>query len=97
MSRSTAVANRKGPLSQRAEPENDFRTGSNPATIGVGSTRGLLRVEEAAEWLGLGRTKAYELVYRGILPSVTIGRSRRVSVAALHAFVQRLSAEGGWS
>ena len=35
----------------------------------------MCRVEEAAEWLGLGRTKAYELVYRGVLPSVTIGRS----------------------
>ena len=29
--------------------------------------RGLLRVEEAAQWLGMGRTKAYELVYRGTL------------------------------
>ena len=43
------------------------------------ANRGLLRVEEAAEWLGLSRTKAYELVYRGALPSVTIGRSRRVT------------------
>jgi excisionase family DNA binding protein len=55
-----------------------------------------LRVEEAAEWLGLGRTKAYELVYRGVLPSVTIGRSRRVPFAALKAFVERLTEESGW-
>src|SRR5213082_1587330 len=37
------------------------------------SNRGLLRVEEAAQWLGVGRTKAYELVHKGRLPSVTIG------------------------
>lgn len=57
--------------------------------------RGLLRVEEAAEWLGLGRTKAYELVYRGTLASVTIGRSRRVPVAALEAFLDELIENGG--
>jgi excisionase family DNA binding protein len=61
----------------------------------AGLNRGLLRVEEAADWLGLSRTKAYELVYRGSLPSVTIGRSRRVPVAALQAFVERLIESGG--
>ena len=39
--------------------------------------------------------KAYELVYRGTLPSVTIGRSRRVPVAALQAFVDALVENGG--
>ena len=39
--------------------------------------------------------KAYELVYRGTLPSVTIGRSRRVPVAALQAFVDGLVENGG--
>jgi excisionase family DNA binding protein len=68
---------------------------SAPTDTG-GLTRGLLGVEEAANWLGLGRTKAYELVYRGVLPSVTIGRSRRVPFAALKAFVERLTAESGW-
>ena len=62
----------------------------------VSSDRGLLRVEEAAEWLGLGRTKAYELVYRGILPSVTIGRARRVPRTALENFVERLTEEAGY-
>ncbi len=58
-----------------------------------GAGRGLLRVEEAAERLGLGRTKAHELVYKGVLPSVTIGRSRRIPVNALQAFVDKLLAE----
>jgi excisionase family DNA binding protein len=70
------------------EPEAGGRSPS-----GSGTARGLLRVEEAAEWLGLGRTKAYELVYKGLLPSVTIGRSRRVPVTALQAFVTRLMEE----
>jgi excisionase family DNA binding protein len=59
------------------------------------SNRGLLRVEQAAHWLGVGRTKAYELVHRGTLPSVTIGRSRRIAVSALEAFVEQLIEDGG--
>lgn len=50
----------------------------------------LLTVEEAAERLSLGRTKVYELVARGELPSVVIGRCRRVPVQALEPFVERL-------
>jgi excisionase family DNA binding protein len=38
-------------------------------------TRGLLRIDEAAEWLRLSKRKTYELVSRGELPSVHIGRS----------------------
>jgi excisionase family DNA binding protein len=56
--------------------------------------RGLLRVEEAAAWLGLGRTKTYELVGCGALGSVCIGRSRRVPASALASFIERLSVEG---
>src|SRR5439155_15325751 len=60
-----------------------FRVESTPILRFAQPNRGLLRVEEAAEWLGLSRTKAYKVVYRGMLPSVTIGRSRRVPMAAL--------------
>src|SRR5216683_2539743 len=59
--------------------------------------RGLLRVEEAAQWLGVGRTKTYELVHKGTLPSVTIGRSRRIAVSALEAFVEQLVDDGSVS
>jgi excisionase family DNA binding protein len=79
------------------DTENENGYSDRSSTMSTGVDRGLLRVEEAAEWLGLGRTKAYELVYRGVLPSVTIGRSRRVPFAALQAFVDRLTADGGWS
>jgi excisionase family DNA binding protein len=80
-------------IESEAAARDEFRQGRQG--IGHAANRGLLRVEEAAEWLGLGRTKAYELVYRGTLPSVTIGRSRRVPVAALEAFVHQLIENGG--
>jgi excisionase family DNA binding protein len=53
--------------------------------------RGLLRIEEAAEWLGLSKRKTYELVARGEIASVYIGRSRRVALAELESFVDRLA------
>ena len=53
--------------------------------------RKLLRVSEAAETLSIGRSHAYELVLRGDIPSVRVGkRSRRVPVASLDAYIQGL-------
>lgn len=52
----------------------------------------LLRVDEAAELLGLGRSKVYELVTAGELESVTVGRARRIPRAALEAFVEKMRA-----
>ena len=34
--------------------------------------------EELREWLGIGRTKCYELLSRGEIPSYKIGTLRRV-------------------
>ncbi len=53
----------------------------------------LLDVEEAADRLGIKRTLFYELVRRGEVASVKVGRLRRVPVQALDAYVQRLVAE----
>lgn len=50
----------------------------------------LLTPEEAAAALGICRTKVYELMGTGKLESVRIGTSRRIAVAALEEFVQRL-------
>lgn len=50
----------------------------------------LATVEEAARRLSIGRTAAYMLVLRGELQSVKIGRTRRVVVASLDAYIQRL-------
>ena len=56
------------------------------------TTQLLLKVEEAAIRLGLGRTIVWGLVASGELESVKIGRSRRVPVEALNAYVERLRA-----
>lgn len=50
----------------------------------------LVTVEEAARRLSIGRTAAYLLVLQGELQSVKIGRTRRVVVASLEAYIQRL-------
>lgn len=50
----------------------------------------LLRPEEAAEVLSIGRSKVYELMGAGVLASVRIGSSRRIPVDALCEFVQEL-------
>jgi len=47
-----------------------------------------LRVPEAAELLGLPRTRTYELIQQGELPAVRIGeRSIRVNRAELERFL----------
>ena len=53
----------------------------------------LLRPEDAARALGVGRTKVYELMRSGVLRSVRVGGLRRVPVAALNEFVTRLEEE----
>jgi excisionase family DNA binding protein len=53
----------------------------------------LVTAEEAARRLGLGRTTVYDLLARGMLPSVTIGRCRRVPVSSLRSFIDRLLGE----
>lgn len=49
----------------------------------------LLRPTEAAEVIGLGRSKMYELLAKGIVPSIRIGKSVRVPVAALRNWVEQ--------
>jgi len=51
-------------------------------------TREWLRVPEAAQLLGLPRTRTYELIQRGELPAVRIGeRSIRVHRGELEKFL----------
>jgi excisionase family DNA binding protein len=49
----------------------------------------LVTLPAAAHLLGVSRSKLYELVAAGELPTVRIGRSRRVAVADLEEFVRR--------
>ncbi len=48
----------------------------------------LLRVEEAARSLGICRSKAYDLVSRGELPTIRVGRVVRVPAEALRRWVE---------
>ena len=50
----------------------------------------LVRPEDAAQVLGIGRTKVYELIRSGALRSVRIDGLRRIPVAALAEFVAQL-------
>jgi excisionase family DNA binding protein len=50
----------------------------------------LLKVAEAAAMLGIGRTKAYELIGRGELQIVHIDGAARVPLVAVHRYVDRL-------
>ena len=53
----------------------------------------LLRVEDVAELLGIGRTRVYLLIKCGDLDSVKIGGSRRVPSTALQRYLDRLTGE----
>lgn len=61
-------------------------SGDRPATL-------LLKPETVAERLQLGRSKTYELLRTGVIPSVRLGSSRRVKAHDLEAYVARLATE----
>lgn len=52
----------------------------------------LLTAEQAADQLGIGRTKMFALIAAEEIESVTIGRHRRVPMDALEDYVRRLRA-----
>ncbi len=47
----------------------------------------LLTVSEVARRLGMGRSFVYQLVSKGEIPSIKLGRARRIPVSALEKFV----------
>ncbi len=48
----------------------------------------LLKIEDAAGMLAVGRSTVYELIGKGDLETVHIGRSVRVTTASIEAFVE---------
>ena len=50
----------------------------------------MLTPEEVADALGVGRSTVYDLLRLKVLPSVRIGRSRRVRVEDLRDYVDTL-------
>ena len=55
----------------------------------------LVTVVEAARRLSIARSHLYQHLQRGTLGSVHIGRSRRIPLGELDAFVARLRGEAG--
>jgi len=53
----------------------------------------LLTIGEAARFLSLSRSKLYAYVLGGDIPSITLGRSRRIPAAALADWIERQRAE----
>ena len=49
--------------------------------------------EETARLLGVGRSQVFELIGRGEIESVKIGRLRRIPRDAVDAYIKRLRAE----
>jgi excisionase family DNA binding protein len=59
----------------------------------IKSPKLLLRIEEAAEQLGIGRSLMYRLVLSGAVESVRLGRLRRIPAECLGEHVRRLRDE----
>ena len=49
----------------------------------------LLTVEQVCRIINLGRSKTYELIASNLIPSISIGRSRRVLREDLIAWIER--------
>jgi len=67
------------------------RSGSewvNPPSWAQGLEPILVTPEEAARLLGISRSRVFELLATGELPSLTIGRSRRIPLDLLVAWVR---------
>lgn len=57
--------------------------------------RAALKVPEVALLLGIGRTKAYELVAKGVIPSVQLDGMVRVPRRALEAWLDEQTRRAG--
>lgn len=53
-----------------------------------------LRIGEASQYLGLGRSKIYELIASGRLKSIKIDNARRIPVAAVAEFLDQHNGSG---
>jgi excisionase family DNA binding protein len=52
------------------------------------SLEALLTIEQTAEWLGLSKPTVYELIYNEGLPTVKLGKSRRIILESLQQWVK---------
>lgn len=77
--------------------EHHFAQVSEETKSEGGSTgrREMLTVEQAADWLAVSRTTMFTLIKEEVVPSVLVGRYRRVPADELTAYVERLIAQAG--
>lgn len=54
----------------------------------VEQTERLLSAEDLAQRLGVGRTTAYSLLWSGTIPSMKVGRLRKVRREDLESFIK---------
>jgi excisionase family DNA binding protein len=64
---------------------------NRPAERQVIMERLLLSPDQVAESLGVCRSRVYDMMRTRVLPSVKIGRARRVPVSAVRAYVDQLT------
>lgn len=75
----------------RSSAQRPLRRGRRSVTSEAAGPRLLLTVEEAADCLGIGRTYMFDLIMSGVVPSVRIGKLRRVRPDELERYVASLS------
>jgi excisionase family DNA binding protein len=56
-------------------------------TMPAATVRLLLRPDEAAQVIGVSRSRFYQLLSQGLIKSIRVGRSRRVPLAELQRWV----------
>lgn len=49
--------------------------------------------EEAAEMIGVSRTRIYQLLQRGAIPSLRLGKVRRIRVERIREYLEREEAQ----
>ena len=59
-----------------------------PLYLQVEQTKRLLSAEDLARELGVGRTTAYSLLWSGTIPSMKVGRLRKVRRSDVDAFIE---------
>ena len=57
-------------------------------------TKRLLSADDLAQELGVGRTTAYSLLWSGAIPSMKVGRLRKVRREDVEQFIQTLMERG---
>jgi excisionase family DNA binding protein len=65
-----------------------------PPYLQVEQTKRLLSAEDLARELGVGRTTAYALLWSGTIPSLKVGRLRKVRRVDLEAFIKACMERG---